>query len=179
MLSDEEKRLIYEQVASSQAAAEANQKTARAMEIRNGILVQISEDVARLLEPLRAFVTNYQSLANAIATTDEKLEDLHARQAVIDRATKLILELERAQLGNIRDGKQRRELEEKIDEAQGLSLDGAAVRRRLSKQINNLQYLEEQAATYGGRVPLETVNQITDLQEIIQELQLELKRVED
>lgn len=179
MYSDEDRQAIYEQVAASKAATAATNRAATALEIRNGLLVTISEDAARLCEQLPLFILNYQALANSQAATDEKLEDLHARQAVIDEKIKLILELERGQLNNIRDTKKRKEVESRLDKAQALSLEAAATKRQLSKQVTNLQYLQEQAAEYGGRIPLDMVNQITDVQRIIQGLQIELKRSEE
>lgn len=178
MLNEEDRQLIYEQVAAAKEATAATNKVAKALEVRNALLVQISEDTARLCEQLPLFIQNYQTLANSQATTDEKLEDLHARQGVIDEKIKLILELERGQLNNVRDSKKRKELTERLDQAQALSLDAAAIRRRLAKQTTNLQYLQEQAAEYGGRVPLETINQIEDVRQIIQGLQSELRTTE-
>lgn len=166
-------------MAAAKESAAATNKVAKALEVRNALLVTISEDAARILEQLPAFIENYQAIANAVSASDEKLEDLHARQGVIDEKIKLILELERGQLNNIRDTKKRKELEGRLDQAQALSLEAATTRRRLSKQVTNLQYLEEQAAEYGGRVPLDLVNQITDLKEIIKGLQIEYMRSED
>lgn len=176
MLSDEDRQAIYEQVAAAKLDTAATLKVAKALEVRNALLVQISEDAARLCEQLPTFIENYQAIANSVGATDEKLEDLHARQGVIDEKIKLILEVERGQLNNIRDSKKRKELTEQLDQAQALSLDAAAIRRRLAKQITNLQYLQEQAAEYGGRIPLDLVNQIEDVRRIIQGLQGELNR---
>lgn len=175
MLTDEERQLIYEQIASARLTASASQREAKAQEIRNALLVQISEDAARLAEQLPAVLQNYHSLAATMAAIDEKLEDLHARQGAIDQTNKLILELERGQLGNISNKRRRQELERQIDEAQ-VSLETATGQRQLARQISNLNYLQEQAATYGARVPLELVNQITDLEELIQHLQAELRQ---
>lgn len=47
---------------------------------------------------------------------------------------------------------------------------------QVSKHIKNLNYLEEQAAGYGSRIPLDIINQISDEQEIIQDLQLRISR---
>lgn len=179
MLSDEDRQLIYEQVSASKEATAATNKVAKALEVRSALLVTISEDAARLLEQLPLFIENYQALANSQASTDEKLEDLHARQGVIDEKIKLILELQRGQLSNIRDTKKRKEVTERLDKAQALSLDAAAIRRRLAKQVTNLQYLQEQAAEYGGRVPLDMINQIADVQAIVQGLQVESMRSEE
>lgn len=178
MLSDEDRQSIYEQVSASKESTAATNRAATAVEIRNALLVTISEDAARMLEQLPTFIQNYQKLANSQASTDEKLEDLHARQGVIDEKIKLILELERGQLNTIRDPKKRKQVTERLDQAQALSLDAAAIRRRLAKQVTNLQYLQEGAAQYGGRVPLETINQITDVQDIVQGLQVELRQLE-
>lgn len=51
-----------------------------------------------------------------------------------------------------------------------------SIQWKLSRHIRNLQYLQEQAAGYGSRAPLDLVNQITDEQEEIQRLQHELKK---
>ena len=46
---------------------------------------------------------------------------------------------------------------------------------QLSRRIKNLNYLQEQAASYGaGRVDLELINQISDEAEAIQELQFQI-----
>lgn len=179
MLTDDDKNLIYEQIAAQKRAEEASQREAKAKTVHNALLVQISEDAAKLAEHAKGLIQNHASILSAIVSINEKLEDLHARQAVIDRHTKLILELERSQIANVKDRDKRKELEDKINEAQGLSLEQASIRRRLQIQINNLNQLQEQAAAYGGREPLEIINQITTVQEIIQELQSELKRVEE
>lgn len=179
MLSDEDRQAIYDQVAASRESTAATNRAATAVEVRNALLVAISEDAARLLEQLPTFIENYQALANSQASTDEKLEDLHARQGVIDEKIKLILELERGQLNNIRDSKKRKEITERLDKAQALSLEAATTKRKLSKQVTNLQYLEEQAAQFGGRVPLDLVNQIEDVRQIIQGLQVEYMRSEE
>lgn len=179
MLTDDDKNLIYEQIATQKRAEEASQREAKAKSVHNALLVQISEDAARLTEHVKQFIQGYASISSAIVAINEKLEDLHARQAVIDRHTKLILELERSQIANVKDKGKREELNQKIDEAQGLSLEEASIRRRLQIQINNLNQLQEQAASYGGREPIELINQIADIQEIVQGLQTELKRVEE
>lgn len=176
MLSDEERQSIYEQITASKESTAATNRAATAVEIRNALLVQISEDAARLLEQLPTFIENYQKLANSQAATDEKLEDLHARQGVIDEKIKLILELQRSQLNNIRDSKKRKEITERLDQAQALSLEAAATRRQLQKQVTNLHYLQEQAAEYGGRIPLELLNQIEGVRQITEGLQRELRR---
>lgn len=82
-------------------------------------------------------------------------------------------------MNNIRNPEKRKELEERLNEAQELSLDEASVKRQLVRQVGNLQILQEQAAEYGMRPPLDLVNQITDVEEKIQELQLNLKRLKD
>lgn len=179
MLTDDERQLIYEQIAAQKRAEEASQREATAKSVHNALLVQISEDAAKLTEHAKHLIQNYAGVSSAIVAINEKLEDLHARQNVIDRHTKLILELERSQIANIRDKSKREELEQKIDEAQGLSLEQASIRRRLQIQINNLNQLQEQAAAYGGREPLDLINQITSVQEKVQELQSELRRMED
>lgn len=179
MLTDEDKQLIYEQIATQKRAEEASQREAKAKSVHNALLVQISEDAARLNEHALQLIHNHINVTSAIAAINEKIEDLHARQGVIDRHTKLILELERSQIGNVKDRDKRRELEARINDAQSLSLEEASVRRRLQIQINNLGQLQEQAAEYGGREPLELINQITSVQDIIHELQSELKRVEE
>jgi hypothetical protein len=47
---------------------------------------------------------------------------------------------------------------------------------QLARRLKNLQYLQEQAATYGaGRVDLDLINQISDETEAVQLLQLKLK----
>lgn len=179
MLTDDDKSLIYEQIAAQKRAEESSQREATAKSVHNALLVQISEDAAKLTEHAKGLIQNHASVLSAIVAINEKLEDLHARQAVIDRHTKLILELERSQIGSIRDAGKRKELEDKINEAQGLSLEEASIRRRLQIQINNLSQLQEQAAGYGGREPLDLINQITNIHEIIQALQTELRRVEE
>lgn len=179
MLDEEDRQLIYEQVATAKEATAATIKVATALEVRNALLVQISEDAARLNEQLPLFIQNYQAIANAVSASDEKLEDLHARQGVIDEKIKLILELERGQLSSIRDSKKRADVTARLDKAQALSLEAAATKRQLAKQITNLQYLQEQAAEYGGRIPLDLINQIEDVRRIIEGLQMELSRSED
>lgn len=179
MLTDEERQLIYQQIDSQRQATEASQREAKAKSIHNALLVQISEDSARLNEYIRQLLGNYANVTSAIIAINEKIEDLHARQNVIDRHTKLILELERSQIVNVKDRGKRKELETRINEAQGLSLEQASIKRRLQIQINNLNQLQEQAANYGGREPLELINQIVGVQEIVHELQSELKRIEE
>lgn len=179
VLTDEERQLIYQQIDSQRRAEEASQREAKAKSVHNALLVQISEDAAKLTEYVKQLIQNHASVSSAVVSINEKMEDLHARQAVIDRHTKLILELERSQIGNIRDKGKREELEQKIDEAQGLSLEQASIKRRLQIQINNLNQLQEQAAIYGGREPLELLNQITGVQDKVWELQSELRRMED
>lgn len=175
--------LIEAQKAAAQAAqaAEARSRAAYQAERARTKLVEAGfEEIERLkrLEPqISTMIQNYQTFTAAILGMDEKMEDLHARQGVIDEKIKLILEIERARVGNIRDPGKRKELEGKIEEAQELSLEAAGIKRRLSKQLGNLQYLQEQAASYGaGRVPLEIINQIADTQEQVQQLQVELKQ---
>lgn len=177
VLTDEDKNLIYEQIAAQKQAESASQREATAKSVHNALLVQISEDAAKLSDHAKQLIQNHGAILSAIVAINEKLEDLHARQAVIDRHTKLILELERTQITHIKDRDKRKELEGKIDEAQSLSLEQASIRRRLQIQINNLSQLQEQAASFGGREPLDLINQITNIQEIIQDLQAELRRV--
>lgn len=77
MLSDEDRQLIYEQMAAAKENTAAINRVATGQDVKNALLVTISEDAARLLEQLPTFIENYQALANSQASTDEKLEDLH------------------------------------------------------------------------------------------------------
>ena len=50
---------------------------------------------------------------------------------------------------------------------------------QLSRRVKNLNYLQEQAANYGSRVPLDLINEIADEQEAVQLLQSKLKQTEE
>ena len=129
----------------------------------------IRRHVALSVEVLQRFATEGENAKAAydllVAHNRLVKRDLDEIFEEIERINRLLI-LEETGRGQ---GAEAREIRSEI--RQELS----SLEWQLTRHIRNLQYLQEQAAGYGSRVPLDLVNEITDEEEKIQELQTRIR----
>lgn len=127
------------------------------------ISTEVMERYAEEAENGRALYQRFQAFDRRLKKTLDEIADR------IERIERLFL-LEKTGFGQQSEA---REIRSEINQ------ELVSLRWQLSKHIKNLNYLQEQAAGYGGRVPLDIINQVLDEQEIIQDLQSKIGKADN
>ena len=132
-----------------------------------------------LVVQIRRLIGTVNSILERYSHSEENSDALYDRFLVFDRRNKKVLDELAERIERI----ERLELLERTGHMDGakeirseIKQELTSLQWQLSRRIKNLNYLKEQAAGYGaGRVDLSLINEISDEQDAIQELQAKIE----